>query len=353
MSRGDFRGYGYALFVNLSVGLKEFVFLFIRKNVTKFWCGIVILSFSGGVQASCNWNPKDPFRQVRTFKYSGPGVLNVPVDASGGEVYKEVFSSYYPSVMVLCIPIEKSGFRLSAALGSQPASGDLFPIRGTGLSLKVRLQNYFSFQTIVNPGENWNITGADTTFDFSNRYEISFVITGEVNEGATIPAGLLGAWVTKSGFEVARFELVSPINIASASCTTPSVNVQMGDDYRLAEFDTPGVIPRNVDFNISLNSCSKGIRSVEYLLKANTDEVDVNSGVVSLSKASTAEGVNLQVKSADGVPLVLGVYHKFSDYNSQGGNLKIPLSASYLRAANEKLKAGTANAEITFIMKYL
>lgn len=80
-----------------------------------------------------------------------------------------------------------------------------------------------------------------------------------------------------------------------------------------------------------------------------------------LSADSTAQGVALQILNSDGNPIVLHQSYVFTDYSSAGGNLKIPVSARYFRTAktggnggfDKGMRAGSANANIAFVMSYL
>lgn len=342
--------------VSLVGGLLRLFLSFANGSILKgVGLCVVLWSLAFVAQASCKFNSKDPFKQMRTFKYNGVSALNIPSDAVDGVVYRESFFSSYSNVVLECDPLERSGIRVNSALGMQPAAGAVFPIKGTGLSWRIDFIGYTYFKSISDPGSDWNIgpgpSGSD--FWFGNEYELALIKDGDVKDGAVIPAGILGTWETLSGFAIAQFKLLNQINVVAASCNTPNVDVQMGGDYRLDEFEKPGDASRQVNFDISLNACPKGIKTVKYMLKANTEVVSGEKGIVSLSKGSTAKGIELQIKSPSGNPLALDTYHQFAEYDTQGGNMKIPLSASYLRSSKGKLEAGSANADVTFVMSYL
>jgi len=59
------------------------------------------------------------------------------------------------------------------------------------------------------------------------------------------------------------------------------------------------------------------------------------------------------LKNEAGEPIALNTPYPFSGFNSTGTDFKIPLSAAYIRLADSRLEAGTANTEVTFIMTYL
>ncbi|CAM3723673.1 P pilus assembly protein, pilin FimA [Pseudomonas wadenswilerensis] len=168
----------------------------------------------------------------------------------------------------------------------------------------------------------------------------------------SVPPGPLGRFQADD-VVLARFNLVNPITLNTASCQTPSVPVAMGDDYQLHEFKKSGDAPRAIKFNIALNQCQFGIKKVTYQLKATTQVLDAQKGVVALNTGSTAKGIGLQLMNDVGQPIALDTPYPFDGFNPSGTDFKIPLSAAYYRLAEGKLEAGTANTEVTFIVSYL
>ncbi|WP_148059690.1 fimbrial protein [Pseudomonas protegens] len=308
-----------------------------------------LLCWVEGAHAACKWGSNDPFKKIRNFTYDGRG-LSLPQDIADGEVYTATFTSYYQKIVVDCEPRTPSGIKVNSAVSDQPATGGTFPFKSSNFSWSLNMLNYFPMQSVSAPGNNYT-HGMGSDFGFTNSFELRIKKEGDINESFTIPAGLLGTWVTTDGFQIATITLLSPITISAASCKTPSVSVNMGE-YQISDIEksTEGSI--NVPFDIGLIDCPSSVTRVEYLLKANTKVVDNVQGIVSLDSGSTAKGVSLQIKDSRGVPLKLDVYNKFSGSNN-GGGFKIPMNASYVRVAGEKINAGSANTSLTFIMKYL
>ncbi|MDR0209576.1 MAG: fimbrial protein [Pseudomonas putida] len=81
--------------------------------------------------------------------------------------------------------------------------------------------------------------------------------------------------------------------------------------------------------------------------------IDAAQGVVGLNAKSSAVGIGLQIKGANGWPVPLNTPRTFTGYDTGGGNFLIPFTASYYRLATESLRPGSANTEVTFIMSYL
>jgi len=310
----------------------------------------LLLCWVGSAQAACKWDEKDIFKQTRNFTYEGRD-LSLPLNTADGEVYKAIFTSSYKNIAVVCNPNSGSGMKVNAAVSSQPVAGGEFSFKSSNFYWTFKFVNYPDMQSITAPGNNYKMYTGGSNYDFSNSFQLSIFKKGDVNDSFTIPAGLLGTWVTTTGFEVAKITLLSPITISAASCATPSVSVDMGK-YLISEIESSTVGSGNVAFDIGLTDCPTSITRIEYLLKANTDVVDSAQGVVSLDKGSTAKGVALQIKDSSGTPLKLDVYNKFSGVNN-GGVFKVPMNASYIKAPGEKIEAGSANTSITFIIKYL
>jgi len=84
-----------------------------------------------------------------------------------------------------------------------------------------------------------------------------------------------------------------------------------------------------------------------------TPIIDSQKGVAALNAGSTAKGIGLQLKNETGYPIAISTTYKFSGFKSSNTEFEILLSAAYIRLANSRLEAGSANTEVTFIMNYL
>jgi type 1 fimbria pilin len=268
--------------------------------------------------------------------------LTIPAGAPVGTViYEETVQA--PPQGFNCRGLSPFTFLLNSKLGSV-STGSIFPLGKTGLSLKVKTsQNGYLTADRMMSGNY---------LDPARTYTIEIIKASELSSQNVIAAGYLGAHVY-GDLELVRINLLNPITLNSASCQTPSVQVEMGDDYRLVEFAQAGDTPRIIKFNIDLKECQAGIKTVTYSLKENSQVFDQKKGLVALSPDSTAKGVGLQLMSETGQPLALNTTYTFSAFDPKGTNFKIPLSAAYYRLADTDLEAGTANASVTFIVNYL
>lgn len=272
-----------------------------------------------------------------------PIALTVPRDTPVGTVvYEESITA--PSQGFSCPSASPFIFALNPTLGSV-ATGNVFPLGKTGLSLKVKNEQngYLSADRIID-GRSY--------IDPIRAYTIEIIKSGELSSKNEVPAGNLGAH-RFGDVDLVKINLANPIILNAASCATPDVSVQMGDDYYLYEFSNIGDTSQAVKFNIGLHQCQTGIQKVTYSLKATTQVIDQTQGIVALNASSTAKGIGLKLMDDAGQPVALDATYQFNGFSTTGTDFNIPLSASYYRLADSELKAGTANTSVTFIMSYL
>jgi type 1 fimbria pilin len=301
---------------------------------------VLIFSYSTStIAANCTFTQGKEF----TANYaSAPVALTIPRDAPiGTVVYEE--SINVPLQGFTCPATSPFIFSINPILGSV-TTGDIFPLGKTGLSMKIK--------NTVNGYLNANRVLMGSFLDVARTYTLEIIKTSDFSSQKEAPAGNLGAH-RYGDLDLVKINLVNPIVLNTASCETPDVSVQMGDDYYLDEFIKPGSTQRTVKFNIGLNKCESGIQKVTYSLKANSQIIDKQQGVVALNSNSTAKGIGLKLMDDAGQPIVLGTTYPFNGFSTTGTNFNIPLSASYYRLATDELKAGSANTEVTFIVNYL
>ncbi|MFJ3121245.1 fimbrial protein [Pseudomonas protegens] len=294
---------------------------------------------ASAIAANCSFNAGKEF----TANYaSTPVALTIPRDTPiGTVVYEE--SITVPSQGFHCPTASPFIFSLNPTFGSV-TTGDIFPLGKTGLSMKIKntLNGYLNATRVLNGSFS----------DQARTYTLEIIKSSDFSSQKEAPAGNLGAH-RYGDLDLVKINLVNPIVLNTSSCETPDVSVQMGDDYHLYEFSNIGSTPRNVKFNIKLNKCQSGIQKVTYALKATSQVIDQQQGIVALNSNSTARGIGLKLMDGVGQPISLGTTYPFNDFISTGENFNIPLSATYYRLTTDELKAGTANAEVTFIVNYL
>lgn len=271
--------------------------------------------------------------------------LTVPADTPNGTVIYEdsIQGSQHDWI---CSSSSQYGIFLNPILGTVASKATTYPIGKTGLSYRLWVDSLSRYESSLR-----TIIPAKYTIP-SGIYRLEIVKSGELAAKTNIPAGYLGKLMSDE-VDLALFNLINPIVLNAASCQTPSVPVAMGDDYRLKDFDLPGATPRVIKFNIALNDCQTGINKVTYSLKATTQVIDAQKGIVALNGTSTAKGIGLQLLNDAGQPLALDTTYPFTAFNTTGKNFTIPLSAAYYRLAEGVTQPGSANTEVTFIVSYL
>lgn len=289
--------------------------------------------------ATCYFNQGSEF----TANYaSAPVALTVPRDAPVGTVvYEESITA--PSQGFYCPSSSPFIFALNPTLGSV-STGNTFPLGKTGLSIKIKnsVNGYLNVDRVLK----------GSYLDVARSYTLEIIKSSDLSSQQKVDAGYLGSH-RYGDVDLVKINLVNPIILNSSSCQTPDVSVQMGDDYYLDEFSNSGDAPRAVKFSIGLNQCQSGIQKVTYSLQATSQIIDQQQGVVALNSSSTAKGIGLKLMDETGQPIALGTTYPFNGFSTTGSSFNIPLSAAYYRLAGSELKAGTANASVTFIMSYL
>ncbi|QLG92593.1 type 1 fimbrial protein [Pseudomonas yamanorum] len=243
------------------------------------------------------------------------------------------------------------GVVINPALGTTTGIKTLFPLGSTGLSFRIRHFSYGIFRAPLTYPASTSINSG-LTFIESGNMTLEILKTGPLAKKIKIDAGLLGT-LKVDDQDLIHFNLASAIAFNTASCQTPSVSVDMGTDYNLNDFPVTGPAQHAAHFNIALTQCQGDISKVTYSLKANTDVIDAQKGIVALSKdPKNAQGIGLQLMDDAKQPIALGTTYTFNGSTS-GTSFNIPLSAAYYRLPTGALKAGNGNTAVTFIVNYL
>lgn len=188
--------------------------------------------------------------------------------------------------------------------------------------------------------------------------QFALVKTGEITPGPVRGGVLFEGAVFQGypdGFKIAssariRFH-VTQTDIIVGSCKTPPVTVDMGS-YTQSIFRSIGSTTRPVSFKVDIKDCPAGMNSIEYQFSPTTSVVPGAPGVVTLSVDSTAGGIGLKLMDGNENGLMYDHRYPLSDYRSEtGGTYTIPLKAAYYQTSSA-VKAGTANAAVTFTLNY-
>ncbi|MGU9857076.1 fimbrial protein [Pseudomonas sp. LF245] len=316
------------------------IFAFIIPTIA-----ITTLLCSPGAMAACYF---DNSTTEQTLNF-GAGLSNttmtVPQDAPIGTV---IFTQklYARDPYFSCNSTSIFGFAMNSALGT-PSSNEIFPLGDTGLSFRIATDRA-QVPYLLKPN---TLSQGSYHLDIT-AYTFEVIKTKELSSKNQVPAGFLGNYGT-TDLALVKFNLTDPINLNTASCQTPSVSVNMGDDYQVMDFDNAVDPPRAVKFNIGLNQCQSGINKVTYSLKANTKVIDAKKGAVALDSSSTAKGIGLKIMDEVGQPIALDTTYTFNGFSTSGTSFNIPLFAAYYRLPDSYVGPGLANSSVTFIVNYL
>lgn len=284
---------------------------------------------------------------TRYLTYAGPINLTIPTGTPDGTlVYTE--AQVIPRSEFDCTSEELWGLELAPGRGRVPKPNvEEFPLGNTGLSfrIKTKLGDGLAYIASLAP-LRWGF------YHLEGDVILEIYKTGPLAPSRVVGAGDLGL-VRFGPRRIVDLVLGRDINVVAGSCETPDVAVAMGDNYKLFDFGGPGSTTREVPFYLQLNNCPAGITKINYQLQALTPVINATLGVVGLNRTSSAAGVGLQIKDANGLPVPLNTMRTFSGYPTNGTNFRVPLAANYYRVGTEPLRPGAANTEVTFIMSYL
>jgi major type 1 subunit fimbrin (pilin) len=290
---------------------------------------------------------------MTTFNISIPSTLSIPRDTPNGTVIYEsppitlsaINSSY------TCTANSLAGIKNNVG---ESGRDKLLPIGNTGLSWSWKYQGT---PVAAFPG----YTSAKGTYGFNDTtHSLVIVKAANITNAQKIPSGILGYY--QIGDVSALAMSIQGTAVLPQSCETPDVKVDMGEND-LSQFSEFGKHTDPVGFSVKVNNCPQGINKITYTLSPtpNSPIIGTGSGIVRLNQNSTAKGIALQLLDSNQTPVEFDKAYLFSSYSAEGGNYSIPLNAQYIRTVptgnqgglDPGMRAGSANAEIWFIMSYL
>lgn len=313
--------------------------------LTKQLTAALLLLFPTITFAVCTYDL--PSSSTNLIRINIPETITLPRDrASGTILFESPVFTQNVSAKLTCSTAGPFGVKNN--LGSAGIGTTEFPIGNTGLSWVVLRQERLgqSYGSVnINPGSYDNFTA---------RTQIRIIKSGNITQGATIPSGEFGSLVA-DGLVTDTYTSNKITHIVTSACETRNVNVKMGQ-HRLENFSKDSSAASTaIPFSLGLFNCPTGINSVTYTLTptSSSPSLSDDQGLISLTQASTAKGIGLQITDGNLKPVPLNKAIAFNEYSTKGGNFTIPLSARYaLQATGTGVVPGTANAEITFTMNY-
>ncbi|SDY32127.1 fimbrial protein [Pseudomonas sp. NFIX28] len=278
--------------------------------------------------------------------------INFPRDVANGTVLLEKVGTLTGAFSISCFDNHKYG--IQNEVGGTTSGATTFPIKNTGLSWQIIDRN--------NPLPGYGGTKGRNTYIFNEAPTFRLIKTGNISANAEVPTGLFGSFVVERTHPLFIYVTTAP-KVITWSCETPDIKVHMGE-HDLGIFAENGAYSPATRFDIKLNNCPVGVKKVAYqLVPSPTSPVsNAATGTVELNKnSSEARGIALQILDDQQQPLALNQAYTFNEYSATGGNFSIPLAARFIRtvptgkygAHDTGMKAGTANAEVLFVMSYM
>jgi major type 1 subunit fimbrin (pilin) len=340
---------------------------------------------SGSVWADCTGGPA-------TIMLTLPASVAVPRDAAVGTLLTSWVSSpattnYFNCAVPANLPSgvrnQNGSFTSSSGLTMSDGNGTYTVwntnVPGVGIAVGTRFY-VSSFGNCTGGGitgwSSWSIppvswTGqvcTNSTYaynaDLGSQAVIALVKTGTVSVGGTISGvvaqslPVYGSVTSNLMGQIVSFQM-TPVTIVPMTCTTPDVNVPMGD-FVPADFPTVGSLsPRPAAFNVQLLNCPAGvavsgtqagiIHSVAYRIDPSNGTISTN--VAKLSGATPAGGIGIQLFTSAGTVFPLSSQQTLSTFNgSSGGDYQIPFTARYIRTGT--VTPGPANGTMTLTVSY-
>ena len=283
-----------------------------------------------------------------------PATLSIPRDTPNGTVIYESPPITLSSTSSSFECTERASIGIRNFVGTTNPESTLFPVSNTAIAWQWKINDKFKepYPSGSRSAGAWGVNGT--------VHSLVLVKIADITAAQKIPSGSLGDYYNEG---------VSPLVMATQgmtilpqSCETPDVSVDMGI-HDLSLFSEFGKHSNPVQFNIKVNNCPQGINKITYNLTPTPSSpvISNDTGIIELNKSSTAKGIALQLLDENYVPMALNTAYTFNGYSSAGGNFSIPLSAQFIRTLptgkkggfDPGMSAGTANAEVWFIMSYL
>jgi type 1 fimbria pilin len=228
-------------------------------------------------------------------------------------------------------------------------------IPGIGLRIRDINGSYFPLTSTT-----WSTSNLIASMNVP--FYIDVIKTGPVTSSGAVSGNILQYAAQNGAYPLFFVYISTPIvinpTIPTCTVTTPSITVSMGNVARNS-FTGVGSTSPAQPLNIGLN-CSGGatgvVATVYTTLTDQTSPSNVSS-TLSLTSASTAKGVGIQVLNGTNIvsygadSKTIGNKNQWVAGQTGNGTFNIPLTARYVQTATT-INAGTANGIATFTISY-
>ncbi|QFZ86296.1 fimbrial protein [Variovorax paradoxus] len=203
----------------------------------------------------------------------------------------------------------------------------------------------------------------ESASSWTGTISMAVVKTGSITRGGSITGEVAKlTYPTLGGFQIGSIRINGSIEInpgrPTCAVTTQSVSVRLGNVSK-DKFKGVGSTSQGEPFNIGLN-CAGGITGITTAISVTlTDPTnpDNRSNTLSLSPASTASGVGIQILKGATVlsygpdSNTPGTQNQWSAGSSGNGLFDVPLIGRYVQTS-PTIKPGSASGRATFTLSY-
>lgn len=345
--------------------------------------------------AACSYEPSNPYG-------NGPADLAAPLNISSLTVGRDVPNGtvlYRQTVRTMTTLIHcrndgaiatlQDSYRLTSTplplsgWNAAPFPGRVYQTGVPGIGVAVWYAgNAFPYDYsrtncgVVGGGCHWNGT--------LSAFDISLIKIGPVSPGVIQAANLPRMQynvVTDNTLPIMRTRFTGSIQIVAQTCTTPNVNVALGN-YKVSDFSGAGSGTPFKDFAIELQNCpafhgasaslihtdsttgwqesalSVTPNALRFSLTAVNGVVAAQPGTVQLSPgtpgAPAATGVGVQLFRTVGGFLQFDTLLPtgITPSDTSGASYSVPMRARYVQVGAGKPTPGPANASVMFTINY-
>lgn len=312
-----------------------------------------------------------------SYQYKLPDIFDVKPDHPPGTPLSESRTSAIPSSSGTKFTCKNDNDASPIKLSFDPLY-NVAPISGSvrlmktnveGIGVSVRLgaplvgtannqfapgdNNYVPFEAYLK-----DTKGSEMLLNNSLVHSIQLYKIGEIPAGVHNIDTTLFTASTNPGGQFMEFRLLS--RVVSNPCTIPKTSapadVYLGS-WPKSKFKSIGYTTDPVEFSINLTDCqpdSAGKTNVVVKLEGSngSSSIKPEQGVFSLiPTGKQAKGVGIQVLTADGAPMPLGIEKEMTLLNAR--ELQLGFKANYYQThPADQVQAGDANGALKFTISY-
>jgi type 1 fimbria pilin len=327
-----------------------------RWNACALLLLLLALSFipTGNVFAQCTEDGSSPGAQG-TVTFNPPSTITVPLNTAANTVlWTSPAVTPSPTPVYDCYGTVEYG--VVNNVGASPAANVVyFPTGVTGLSYEL-VHSGASLYSWPNSSENiggfciGNFCYGGSEVTFSDTTVLELVATGQIANGSTLGAGVLGYWQWQgfnSNPQIEIFSLGNSVTFVSPACsaTTDPINVTL-PAISTTTLTGKGSTAGTTAFSIAL-TCPSGATGVTMSIQLNYNGTASGVTGVLLPTSGSSQGVGVQILNQSSNPVTFGTSVTVGTTTS---SMSIPYYARYYQTG--AVTAGTLTASATFTLSY-